>query len=112
MPQIVESSKNMNELYNCYSDEMNNLIKKIEGLSTEIAIKIGSDGWGGEIIVIGNEKNLIEISKYLEKHFEFLNSKDNLANMWHYDFEHFCSYGHFGGTLAVLNPEYEDFMFL
>lgn len=112
LPQISESSQSMSELYNCYSEEMNNLINKISSLSSDIAIKVGSDGWVGDLFVIGSEKVLADISFYLQKHFEFLNSRDNLANMWHYDFEHFCDYGNIGSAVAVLNPEFEDFMFM
>jgi len=112
LDHIRESNEKMNDLYNCHSGEINSLTKKIYSLSKEVAIKLGSDGWGGDIIALGSVKILNDINRFLEKHYEFLNSKDNLANMWHYDYIHFCDYGRIGGIVGLLNPEYEDFMFL
>jgi len=112
IPQIKDSGLSMKILYDCYSDEMNNLIMKIDSLNNNVAIRIGTDGWRGDLIVMGNNDILSDLNKFFEKEFEFLNSKDNLVNIWHYEFNQFCDFSYIGGGIAILNPEFEDFMFL
>lgn len=112
-PLINESSQSLNKLYDCYSEEIHQIISHVESFSKEMYIRLASDGWGGDIVVLGDVEKVSNIHKLLINYYNFIQSKDeNLVKMWFSDeMTNYCDWSHLGGSISILKPDYEDFMY-
>ena len=113
---ITESNSDMNSLYDCLSDEIIRMIDFVNKSAADntISIKLASDGWSGNIFAVGKEKVIAKLAELVIAYFEsYENKGQEIANMWISDeINKYCYWSRFGGSLAVLNPIYEDFMLL
>ena len=117
IPMIQESSKEMVIYYECLSEEINRMFKRIEKISLDNCVKLASEGWSGNVFALGkvNEVNKIgeAILEYYDLAFENKAGEGLNANLWISDEVHkYCYWSEIGGSISFLNPVYEDFMLL
>ena len=116
MKIIKESHSEMDSLYDCLSDDirkMINFVRRSNSADT-LSLKLASDGWSGNIFVLGGDSSVEAIGEALVKECEsYENRGQEVANIWISDeINKYCYWSGVGGGLAVLNPIYEDFMLL
>ena len=111
--KISKSGESMEENYSCYSDEMKKLINILKNTHKKIGIKVISNGWSGQIAVVGIKEEIAlvdkEICEYYEKYNE--NNGDGLVSAWiSDDINKYCFTSDFCNCMCLLDPKYEDFM--
>jgi galactokinase len=114
---ISESSKEQDIYYECLSEEILKMYKRIEKINPEICVKLASEGWSGNIFTLGkiNELNKLgeTILEFYDSAFENKGVEGLNANLWISDEVYkYCYWSDIGGSMAFLNPVYEDFMLL
>lgn len=116
---ITESNNEMNSLYDCFSEEISKMIELVKKFEKEenvngSSLKLASDGWSGNICVFGEERNISKIGDMIIKHYDsYENRGQEIANLWiSDDINKYCYWSGIGGSLAMLNPAFEDFMLI
>ena len=109
---MKESSLSLNKDYECYSDEIISMISKIEVINEENYCRLSSNGWEGEILVVGKKNTILETKNIMINYYESVQNMDNnLVNMWcSDDMNNYCDWSFVGGMITLMNPQYEDFM--
>jgi hypothetical protein len=112
MNMINKSNKELAQYYDCLSDGINNMIKQISSFEQDIAVKLVSEGWTGDIVAIGQGKAISILGNGLIKYIENQENKNQeMASLFITDeIGLYCYWSQIGGCLGVLNPIYEDFM--
>ena len=110
---LSKSGELMKEQYDCYSEEMKALSKKLKETHKKIGIRAISDGWSGQMVVVGIKEEVALIEKEVYNYYEKYNENmgDNLVSAWiSDDLNRYCYSSDFGNCMCLLDTKYEDFM--
>lgn len=114
---LIETNISNNELikyYSCYSDEQINILKNISNLNiNDIACRINSFGWKGQLLVIGDEDKINTVKNIMLKRLDHIESSSSIAKLWITDdFDKYCFSTYIGGIFSYINLSFENFTYM
>lgn len=114
IPIINESAQEMITYYDCHSEEILSKLGIIQRSKLEVVSRLCSNGWSGNILVMGREDQIVKICKTIVDYYnDTFENRGNLTNFWMSDEVHkFCFSSEYAGPAKILNPKYEDFMII
>ncbi len=113
LPEIKNSNLELNNYYNCYTNNINSLLKVIEDTKIKSFSRLVSNGWTGQIFTICQKEKITQITDKVLEYYKKTEENTDHSDVifWISDeLTRYCHISPFGGSSSILDPTYEDFM--
>jgi galactokinase len=113
LSEIANSNLDLNKYYDCYTNNINAVIKVIEDVKCLSYTRLASNGWTGQVFTISKRENISKITEHVLEYYRKAEENPEQSNVVFWISDEITRYYYcsaFGGSAAILDPTYEDFM--